>query len=75
MVSVVENMGKILSSRKFLFTTISTTNSLTITPETPAKHGISGQFKEFDNNDKSSFYMPRQYLPFHHGRIRYETFS
>lgn len=26
MVSVVENVGKILSSRKFLFTTIPTTN-------------------------------------------------
>ena len=26
----------------------------------PTKHGISGQFKEFDNYDKSSIHLPRQ---------------
>jgi len=31
--------------------------------ECPAKLGISGQFKEFDNNDKSIIHLPRQYFP------------
>jgi len=26
----------------------------------PAKYGISGQYKEFDNNDKSIIHLPRQ---------------
>ena len=30
-------------------------------PIKPCKHGISGQFKEFDNYDKSIIYLPRQY--------------
>ena len=31
----------------------------TITPETLAKQGIPGQFKEKCNNDKSTFHLPR----------------
>jgi len=26
----------------------------------PVKYGISEHFKEFDNNDKSTFHLPRQ---------------
>ena len=35
-------------------------SGLTITPEIPANHGIFGQFKEFDNNDKNTIHLPRQ---------------
>ena len=34
----------------------------TITPETLAKQGVSGQIKEKQNYDKSTFRMPRQCL-------------
>ena len=41
----------------------------------PAKQGISGQIKEFDNNDKSSIHLPRQHLSQHHGGIRHDPLS
>ena len=44
---------------------------ITITSETLAKQGISGQNKEKQNYDKNTFHLPRQYLPFHHGTIRF----
>jgi hypothetical protein len=46
-----------------------------ITPETLAKQGIPGQNKEKQNNDKSTFYLPRQYLPKHYGGKRNDLFS
>jgi len=37
---------------------------ITITPETLAKQGIPGKNKEKQNNDKSTFHLPRQHLKY-----------
>lgn len=44
-------------------------------PESLAKQGISGQKGVNQNYDKSTFRVPRQYLPFDDGTVCYDAFG